>query len=159
MKTIITVILLLINITKSNPTENFSFSSIIVLNLDRRPDNDTISLAIRSEIILRLHTSMLLSERYDKAERLLALLEHDDHDIVLSSRLARHRLLQDNSQSFLHTLEVRQNHNVIELVENFTSNVGLQDNEDSKSAILRAIYSRRASFLGSFGGPAAKYDD
>ena len=62
--------------------------------------NDTISLAIRSEIILRLHTSMLLSERYDKAERLLALLEHDDHDIVLSSRLARHRLLQDNSQSF-----------------------------------------------------------
>ena len=62
--------------------------------------NDTISNAIRSEIILRLHTSMLLSERYDIAERLLELLEHDDHDIVLSSRLARHRLLQDNSQSF-----------------------------------------------------------
>ena len=64
-----------------------------------------------------------------------------------------------NVDDTLHTLEVRQNHNVIELVENFTSNVGLQDNEDSKSAILRAIYSRRASFLGSFGGPAAKYDD
>ena len=48
---------------------------------------------------------------------------------------------------------------MIELVENFTRNVGLQDNEDSKNAILRAIYSRRASFLGSFGGPAAKYDD
>lgn len=63
-----------------------------------------------------------------------------------------------NVDNTLHTLEVRQNHNVIQLVENFTRRVGLGENMDSTHAILRAIYSRRAGFLGSFGGPAAKYD-
>jgi len=57
----------------------------------------------------------------------------------------------------MHTIEVRQNQNVMELVENFTRAVRLED-ADSIRAILHAIYSRRASFLSSFGGPAVKYD-
>ena len=35
---LLSVILLLINIAEPNPTENDPFSSIIILNLDRRPD-------------------------------------------------------------------------------------------------------------------------
>jgi len=56
---------------------------------------------ILNEIVLRLHTSMLLSERYDMGRRLLdECFENDPENIVHTSRLARHRILQDNSQTF-----------------------------------------------------------
>lgn len=86
MKTsiLLSVILLLINIAEPNPTENDPFSSIIILNLDRRPDRWEQT---RNELVLANVESF---ERLSAVDG-LALSQQEIDRFNVSARAARGR--------------------------------------------------------------------